>query len=96
MSDYNFKLERLLVIDRGASSKRVTATIGGVRRVDDHTYACDFTFPEIQSLPGHIYGEDAVQAVQLCFRHFAVVIDGLKNDHTADVWWLTPGDRGGF
>jgi hypothetical protein len=91
----DFRLERELHFSSANTTVTASVSVGGIVQETD-CFACQYDFPIILSKPGRIYGEDPLHALSLCLKHIRALIDNESADDNMDIWWLEPGDHGGF
>jgi hypothetical protein len=93
--EIELNIGRRLTMDYAGKREQIELKIKRLCRCPKGEYRCDFSLP-ILAGDRHIYGEDALHALELCLRHIRGMILSARVDMGMDIWWATPGDNGGF
>jgi len=90
-----FALRRALQFVVNGKARTELLTVGPVEPIEGGV-ACFYRLPVLDGQTRSVIGSDEVHAVQICLRLVAQRIHDAIDNGLADVWWLEPGDRGGF
>ena len=88
--------ERTLHLDTRSGSGAAVVRIGNVRQMPGGEWGCHFSIGVLEPKTPLVCGVDALQAIDLCVRTVAEYVRAAEDFDLWRIWWLVPGDHGGF
>lgn len=92
----DFRIERNIVFRRNGEIHDGLITVGGIEKVERlNCWACKWSVSEIHPKEIASYGEDPLQALNLCILALDKLVRSAE-ENGCEIWWLEPGDHCGL